>query len=331
MSENTSGNSPKKGIIGTHRAILEIIAITLAILSIIFSTLMWRAHYISGSAQQHTSTLLQQHITTTKATFEDFRKKINSLKNEVSTLQSTLNQLSKMSQQTQNQRILNEIKSLIHRANLQLVINHNPISALQVLKLALVQLKTVTLPDRFTLQKALNKDINILEKNSKLDPAQLLVQLNQLKINIQNIPDLPAQPFRATKPSNSKKTTIKPWYKKLIQNFSSLKELVVIKRDTKIVKPLLSTQQLMFLKQNVQLQIAQAEWAVLHQNKILYQQSLTRAKKMLQAHYPDQNRISSTINNIDALLKINISPPLPEFMNTLNILNHLISMAKVPL
>ena len=323
MSDHISppGSSKK---VSTHKNQLTILSIIAIILAIIASASAW----IVWMEIHRTTPLLKAYIKTSsqaeQASLSKLKNALKTLEINADSMQSQLNRLAKTSTEARNQRIFGEASYLIHMANLQLIISRNVVAALHLMKLAQQQLREITNANIEPLKHAVAKNIMMLENTPKLNITQLMMQLEQLKTAVQTLPSLPTHTqVPSDVQTNPAQTTSKQtWYKKLNRNLDGLKKLIIIRHDKKPVKPLLSSQQLLVLKSNIQLKISQAEWAVLYQNPMIYQQSLQSAKQLLERYYPNESAMTDILKNIQSLSNINIKPTLPDLSNTLKILNN---------
>lgn len=329
MPEKTSPspvNPFKKMTAAAKRAsTFGLAAIVLSILASLLAWFAWQEiHDVTTQIKVYANQLSNQTTSATQKmenTIDGFQTKLNLLQNKFDTLQGKFNQLSNISIQAHNQRALSEASYLIHMANLQLLISHDPNAALNLMMLANKQLDQISSPNVVALKHAVAKDLVALKKTPRINTAQLLARLNQVEMDVQNLPAFPTEPPSPTASTDKQSTTALPWYKKLGNSLNGLKQFVIIRHNKKPIKPLLSEEQLLFLKQNVQLKILHAQWAVLDRNSELYQQSLTNAQQLLEEHYPDQNAMTNVLNDITALLKVDIAPELPDLSNTLKTLN----------
>lgn len=285
-------------------------AIILSILAVVLAGLAWNQIYRTATMMGAYTKKLQSLQTT----LSSFEKQLN-------VLQSKPDRSPNIAEKAHNQRILSEVSYLVHGANWQLIVSHNPESALQTMKQANEQLKEITDPDLTPLKQSIEKDIVSLENVPKLDIEKLLADLNQVKVEIQKLPSLPiAKP--STTPTNDNQTKNLSWSKKLERALSEIKSLIIIRHEEKPIMPLLSSEQLMFLKENAQLKISAAEWAVLYRNIMVYQESLKNAKQMLEEYYPIPSAVAPILKEIQSLSEMNIQPQLPNFSDTLKILSN---------
>lgn len=275
--------------------------------------------------------LSEQH----KAAFGTHEKRINTIQSSIHELQTDvdalgnrINDLSSSNAYTNQQRTLDEVRYLTHMAKMQLSINHDPEQALNLLKLAREQMNAANTTQFIELRNALSKDILALEDLPKLDYSHLLASLDKLKSEVNQLPAFTATPLEQT--TASSKNSEKNWQQQLQNSLGSLKKMVIIRHHTTI-KPLLSDQQLIFLKQNVELKLSQAEWALLYQKPSVYLSSLEAAKKLLTENYPNASALNPIESQLDTLSKINIAPELPDLTETLKLLTSTSPIKKEPI
>ena len=202
-------------------------------------------------------------------------------------------------------------------ANLHLIISHDTDTAVKLLQLAKQQLSRVASASALQIKQAVAMDISRLKQAQRLDMAKLLAQLNQLNTTIQQLPDFPTHPLTPT----PTKDVTPSWRQQLGHTLQGLKKLVIIRRHQQPIKPLLASEQLLFLKQNIQLKMAEAEWAVLHHNKAVYQQSLKTVQQWLTDEYSDQAAAADALGTLQSLLTIDVNPTLPDLTHTLSTFN----------
>ena len=113
------------------------------------------------------------------------------------------------------------------------------------------------------------------------------------------------------------------WQNALRKTVEMLKSLVVIRhRDTEIT-PLVSQTQEEFLRQNLQLILQQAQWAVLQHNQAVYHYSLTQASEWIQHYFADNDQATLALQaNINELQKINLTPDLPDINALITQVHH---------
>jgi uroporphyrin-3 C-methyltransferase len=91
----------------------------------------------------------------------------------------------------------------------------------------------------------------------------------------------------------------------------AFKQMVVVRHVDQAAQPLISPEQQAFLIENIQLKLAQAEWAALHRDAGVYQTSLRQAQTWVQQYFANNAATQSVITTLNNLLQVNVKPDLP--------------------
>jgi len=315
-------NPIKKSSATARRALtLGLIAIVLAFATACFTTFIWQTF-------SNTKNRAITHSTQITMALERIKTKNENLQQQLSTTQNKLRQLFEKTSQVSTQRAISKAAYLAHLANLHLTIGHDATAALQLLEAANQALQSTSSTTAFNIKHALLQDISALKASPKVDVTNLVLRLDQLGQAVQNLPDIPARTTPTQTPAiplTTPSDKALSWYKKMTNSLSGLKELVIIRHIKKPVMPLLSPEQLIFLRENVQLKIAQAEWAILQQKPKLYKTSLNLAHDWLKNYYRDQTAVANILESLQKLSAVNITPNLPNISKTLNAFNQSMS------
>lgn len=300
--------------------LLGIAALILSIAAIIIAALAWRQLSIINLSNNKQA--MQQQTMIAR-----LNKKIAQIQPAIKTNQQNISQLMTQTTQTTRQQAVAEAAYLIRLAHVHLVTDNNIRTAIRLLKLAKQRLQTITTPLATQFKVAIDKDISTLSAMPTVDLANVIIQLDKLS---ERISDLPAQPKLAVSPSDSSAdatTSSEHWWDKTKHNLYGLKNLFIIRHIDNKKIPLISPQQIIFLKENVRLKLSQAEWALLHQQPEIYQQSLTIAAQWLSKFDQNQPAVEPIVKKIQALALMNIKPKLPT-LQSLKILSSLSSPTK---
>ncbi|WP_100623464.1 uroporphyrinogen-III C-methyltransferase [Candidatus Coxiella mudrowiae] len=240
-------------------------------------------------------------------------------------MQATLNanqadiaQLSQKFTKATSQKNISEAAYLIRLANIHLVVEKDSAVSLQLLKMARQQLESSSQVESssqeslVTLKEAIDQDITTLSASAPVEVMKLSDQLDQLKIDVGNLSLLPSKEFSETTPAKTEPPPEeKNWWEKLKYNLGGLKTLFVIRRIDHPTSPLLEPQQTLFVKENIQLKLTQAQWALINQNSSLYQKSLSAAIQWLAEYDSNQTETAALIKRIQTLAAVDIEPTLP--------------------
>lgn len=244
----------------------------------------------------------------------------------ITKLQININQVLEKHYNIEKLRALSRTAYLLYLANLHLTIGHDIKKSVSLLQQAAQLLEKLDDHSLFTLKNALTQDIAKLEAIPQLDIYSIIIRLDTLTQQIQQLSIEPKQFISQQNDTPTKLDKIDaekmPWYKKVLYSLRSLiKDLFIIRRTQQPVTPLFSPQQQVFLRENIQAKILQAEWAVLNQNPKLYQASLKLAAQWVQQLSQTTPQITDILKKINDLRDINIKPTLPNLSSSLNALD----------
>ncbi|HHT9951744.1 TPA: uroporphyrinogen-III C-methyltransferase [Legionella pneumophila] len=160
-------------------------------------------------------------------------------------------------------------------------------------------LKGMNIPKIFTIRQTIAKEIAQLKSISVVDITGILSQLDaaQAAINnlsIQSVVDQQEVLNHITKPEESGKTG---WRNRLQDSVNFLEKLVVIRRHNENIQPLISPLYESAIKENIRLNLQEAQWAILNNNPAVYQFALNQAIANLKRVFNESSQ------NTDALIK----------------------------
>lgn len=192
-------------------------------------------------------------------------------------------------------------------------------------------LKQFNEPKVFAIRQAIAKDIAQIQAIPPVDIAGLLSQLDAAQNNINNL-NIPL-PENESNPSmdESKKSSNNPsdWGTHLQESMNILGKLVVIRRHDQEVKPLISPLLEAALKENLRLNLQEAQWAVLNHDTFVYQLVLKQGINTLKANFNENTQnTASLIKKLTELQQISITQKKPPLGLALPMLNELIASKK---
>lgn len=247
---------------------------------------------------------------------------VQKMQQELPTLESTVksqeNSISEILNQTKASRAhwaYAEIAYLTQQAIYQLRLS-NVDNAVGLLNDAL-GIFDVSLPNNSPIENKLATTISTLKATPKIDRNALISQIDQLAQQVDTLPlNLPGSPNLSTA-SSVKNTTSGSWnfFK---ASWEQLKQLIVIRYHEKPTEPLITPQQDIYLKQNIQLQLEKASMAVLYRDATLYRSSLQKVNTWVKQFFNLRaNSTQAFLKATDALSQINIAPTTPDVVTTL--------------
>ncbi|MEC9483212.1 MAG: uroporphyrinogen-III C-methyltransferase, partial [Halomonas sp.] len=108
------------------------------------------------------------------------------------------------------------------------------------------------------------------------------------------------------------------WEEQLSRFWQEIKELIVVRRHDQALEALMTPEQESYLRQNVRLQLEQAQLAVLQANPELYRASLEKAITLLEGYYDvEREDVQNLIATLRSLLDRTIRPELPDISASL--------------
>lgn len=180
-------------------------------------------------------------------------------------------------------------------------------------------------PELFKIRQILAHKIAALKNKPLIDSAGLLSQLDACQNNVTRLKIKSNEPLHLNA-SVSSVPTSSTWQGALRNTVSALERLVVIRRNDERIQPLLSPLFEAALKENLRLNLQEAQWAVLHENEEAYQLALKQAIGTIKRGFNNQESNTITLlKQIAQLQKTNLTASTPEENQALPLLNQLIA------
>lgn len=305
--------------------IIAIITCILAIAALAFAGYIWQTSQRVTASDKIIALKkqLEENRLENKTNLDMLKSQLQQQQKSFTSMQSNLEQILRTTGDRSKQRVLGQISYLLHLANLHLHIGHDVKTSTKLLNLANQRIQKVDAPSLFTLKHALTHDLEKLKNTQTVDTTTLILRLDSLNIKIQQLKLIPqhlTKPVIKQPQQAIADTSQFPWYKRFWLSLGSLKDLVIIRHYQKPKMPLITPQQIKFLKENIQIKISQAEWAVLHRQPKLYQHSLKIVHQWISTYFLDSAATQEVLNKLEELQKINIKPKLPDISDSLNAL-----------
>jgi len=221
---------------------------------------------------------------------------------------------------------LAEAQYLLRLANQRVLMEQRPEGALTLLRSAdkvLADLDDVSL---YSLRQALAQDIAKLEAVPKLDVEGTYLRLAALIEQSRELPTLSLEQQRQL-PDMLKEITPDAVDETLQQDIqsafaramSSLESLVVIQQHDRAVEPLLSPEQGHYLRQNLQLLLEQAQLALLRQQQVIYETSLSRSIELIGRYFDAANSATQALSQaLEQLNTLQVAPQMPNINGSLD-------------
>jgi uroporphyrin-3 C-methyltransferase len=220
-----------------------------------------------------------------------------------------------------------EAEYLLQLANYHLTFMRNVATVVVLLQTVDKRLSSLSDPNLNRIRNLLADALIQLQAVPKVDVAGLLSQLNALQIQAAQLPLLvPMTSSAVVSDLQSQTTPSSNWRTALDKSLKTLQKLIVIRRHDQPIAPLLPQEQQLYLQQNLQLLLQQAQWAVMQGQASVYQNSLQQAEDWTKLYFVSNAAMTQTmLQTLQELKKINIQPTLPDISNVLQALQQVIA------
>ena len=281
---------------------------------------------------------LQRQWLVTNVGLKTAEKNINLLQSSIANLNNKLVQQQQalsnlqLSSHDKKQWLVAEVTYLIQLANYNLTYIQNSAAAKTLLNTADKRLLDLSEPDALKARQQLSTVIIQLNTLPNIDVAGLLTRIHSLQIQVTKLPLI--KPVTTQSQNNQQNnqqgnqvimvTKSSNWREALANNWDAWQKLIVIRHHDKPIEPVLPAQQQLYLQQNLQLMLQQAQWAVLHRQAAIYQSSLQQTIEWVQRYFvATSTEAASMINTLTELKKINLQITTPDITPLLQTLQRL--------
>lgn len=251
--------------------------------------------------------------------------------NQIEALQAAFNRLQAANSGYETDIALQQVDRYLLQAHLSLTFSQDITAAISLLEAADQRLGTLTEPQIIPFRQAITADIVKLKSITPLDTVGVLSKLSALRDQAASLPlfalNSKLQQFHTATVDNHSVQSSAPqttWKKAWDITLSNLKSLVIIRNRQNEISPLISVAQEEFLRQNLQLILQQAEWAVLQRQQAVYEYSLTHANEWIQRYFADNAQATQTMQaEISSLQGLTLSPKTPDISVLIDMLHAL--------
>lgn len=227
------------------------------------------------------------------------------------TQQSLLQQTQQFSYQSE-QWTLAESLYLLKLARYHLLFFHNVKLAIRLVKMAEKNLAELNDSRLLQARQELNKSLVALKVAERIDTTGILLQLNAIQNEIPQMMLAPTASLTHISPP-AKPLTL--WQK----IWNEFKPIIIVQRIKNPPPPLLSPSERIYLINNIQYQLTQAQWAAMHYQDPLYHASLNQAINWINNYFQINNQATqSVINLLDQLNTVNVAPQLPDISSAIH-------------
>lgn len=305
--------------------ILAIFAVILALACAGVGIFYWKTFNNTNEQLQQSQTQINNLQSQNQTDIENLQNDLHAQQQQTQTINKSLEAIAHQSNENGKTRVLNQAAVLLNMADLQLLASRNVTAAARLIQAAKDQVIQLNDPSLVILIKSFDDNLSALHA-SQADVTNNMLLLNQISRKIQSIS---LSPKNLITPIQTIKHIDNPqahWYQRWLQYLgAALKSVVIIKHSMGNTIPIVSSDQELLIKQNIQMKINFAQWALIYQNQSLYVASLNQVLNWVSQYFPNSGTQQGIIMSLKSMLLVQVPPTLPQLKNSLRIIDQLIS------
>lgn len=262
-------------------------------------------------------TTLQNQIQQNLGVGQNLHGQIVALQTQVNRQLAVVNNLEQLSTTDWAKWRFAEAKYLVQLANYHLAFTHDVVAALSLLQTAEQRIASLNDPTLQPIRQQIANNIAALQAVPKVDLVSILTRITALQTQAAQLPALGVTKPKAAaldeeQPQEPPKEA-SPLRQAMEESWTTLQRIIIIRRHDQAIEPLLPPEQQLYLQQNLQLVLQQAQWAALREQEGIYKASLLQAQKWVENYFATNLPATAAfLQGIGDLQKINVRPPLPD-------------------
>ena len=290
------------------------------------------------TTQNQHDQLLQTALTALTARQEQLAVNLNAmtqrLQSQQKTLQSQLHALSKQVEThsnvdtTLNQPwVLKKARYYLELAQINQHWSTDNATTVALLEEANALLQPIPDERLISIRQTLAKETESLKSITPVNVAEVMSQLSAAQTAVLSLPLTPTAPT-----AKQTLSTASTWRENLQTSLNILEKLVVVRHHDPKEETTFSPLYQSLLREQLSMNLQNAQWAVLQNNETIYQQSLQQILKNLQPYIlqkanarEPRAKLNTFLTQIRALQEIKLTPSQPELSQSLIELNDLIN------
>jgi uroporphyrin-3 C-methyltransferase len=253
---------------------------------------------------------------------EELALRRKQLEQQEEAVRHTLSQVHEWIGQDSQAWRVSEAEHLLEVAHQRLNLDRDLDLALRAASSANEQLGATGDPRWFEVREALAQDIERLLAAQRIDKSALSQRLRKLAEQAERLPQRHSskQPPGYGRPAPRSRVD-RNLDSLLKDSWEGLKSLLIIRRSDQPWWPPMVQEQSFFVRQNLQLQLDAARFALLRDDNALYRSALETAQVWVKTfHDPKSGEIGQFLEELAALQGVDITPDLPSLEPTLRLL-----------
>lgn len=187
-------------------------------------------------------------------------------------------------------------------------------------------------PQLFAIRQEISREIALIQSTPTIDIAGLLSQLDAAQhLVATQQPKNPFTPPKSTPSADKNTASPSTWREHLQSSLHLLEKLVVIRHHNDAIQSMLTPEYNSIVRENIQLNLQEAQWAVLQKNQTVYQLTLTQAIDKINQLF-DQNApaTQALVKQLRELQTTQLNTPSVATGQSLLLLNQWIQTKKSP-
>jgi uroporphyrin-3 C-methyltransferase len=266
---------------------------------------------------KHESAHLKSNDIAFETSLKKFQQQLPELQYEIKSQRENIDEWLKKVKATKVDWVEQEAAYLIKQATYQLKLA-NLDGATEFLNDAANILNTTAFAEVEGAKQQLTKIISVLKATRPVDRDALINQLTQLKQAVNQLPLALPEFSHALITSASKQEHTGFWWP-LKASWEQIRQLMTIRYHDKSVEPLVTPQQDIYLRQNLQLQLEEACMAVLYRDQQLYHATLMKIESWVKQFFdPRAKTTQAFLQKTGQLAQIEVQTASPDVFADLN-------------
>ncbi len=253
-----------------------------------------------------------------------FRQTVETLQQENSLLWQNLRKMEQKNGADKRPWQLAEAAYLLRLANHRLQLQGDVEGAFIGLQSADLILKQMADPVLLPVREQIARELTQLKMVEEVDIEGISAQLMGLAESARKLPIKGVQLVESLQSESEEVSTeqaVDGWQGIISRVWGELRSLVVITHHDKLIAPLMPAAQQSYLYHTIELQLETARMALFKGDQQTWQASLSHARHWLNDYFdPEVASVKSTLESINQLEKIEISPVFPDISTSLRTL-----------
>ncbi|MCB1615974.1 MAG: uroporphyrinogen-III C-methyltransferase [Pseudomonadales bacterium] len=317
-----------------------LVAFGLAAASSAASFYLWQTVQRSGADNAHTS----QAVQSLKQEIGNLQSEVMKVEKVAQTSEGKLAQFDKklssntvrieaLSSMDRNSWVLAEVEFLLRLAIQRAVLVHDHKGAEKLLETADERVRGLDDPSLLPLRNSIARDRAALKLASTVDRDGLYLKLAALNTQLEQMQVVDLSTLQIKSPARFAAETAEPvtTLEKVEHGFwatlDKLSAIIKIQYHEEPVGPLLPPDQQSYLRMNLRFMMEQAQLALLQQRQEVYVDSLSKARVWVAGYFVIEDDVKAALlDEIDALIKVDVAKPLPDISGSLNQLHALLKV-----